>query len=201
MSAADYFAGRISDAFRTLKDLHITHSEADAERLYYIVETARKTGDDLAMMDAIHQLEEHYPPSMWRLKALLAAGNRYLITHDRDKYRPIYKAAADSFPADPSAAATHWKVAWDAYLDAVLRPERVTILREQVERYPRDGYASSVFYFLGRIAEAAGHLDEARDYYDRLTLQYPHYFYAGLAKYGLKYSKTKLAAATPKMKR
>jgi len=195
IAAADYFAGRVSDAFRALKDLHITHSEADAERLYYVVETARKTGDDLAMMDAIHQLEEHYPPSMWRLKALLAAGNRYLVTHDRDQYRPIYKAAADSFPADPSAAATHWKVAWDAYLDA--RPERVTILREQVERYPRDGYASSALYFLGRIAEAAGHTDEARAYYDRLTLQYPHYFYAGLARDRMKDSKTKLAAAPP----
>ncbi|HWE48727.1 MAG TPA: transglycosylase SLT domain-containing protein [Bryobacteraceae bacterium] len=195
VAAADYFSGRTSDALRTLKDLRITHSEADAERLYYIVETARKTGDDLEMMDAIHQLQEHYQPSFWRLKALLAAGNRYLVTHERDKYRPLYKAAADSFPADPSAAATHWKVAWDAYLDA--RPERVTILREQVERYPRDGYASSALYFLGRIAEAAGDTGEARAYYDRLILQYPHYFYTGLAKDRVKDSKTKLTAAIP----
>ncbi len=196
IAAADYFAGRTSDAFRALKDLHITHSEADAERLYYIVETARKTGDDLAMMDAIHQLEEHYPPSFWRLKALLAAGNRYLVTHDRDKYRPIYKAAADSFPSDPSAAATHWKVAWDAYLDA--RPERVAVLREQVERYPRDGYASSALYFLGRLAEAAGNPAEARAYYDRLIVQYPHYFYTGLAKDREKDAKNpKLAIAAP----
>ena len=68
------------------------------------------------MMDAVKQLGEHYPQSPWRLKALIAAGNRYLLTNDREKYIPLFKAAAETFPTDSTTAYGHWKVAWDAYL-------------------------------------------------------------------------------------
>lgn len=177
---ADYLAGDTSAAFHYLKDVHAGRSEIDAERLYYLTEAARKTGDDTAMMEAVKDLEEHYAQSPWRLKALVAAGNRYLATNDREHYGPLFKAAFETFPADSATAYCHWKVAWDAYLTD--QPDRVSLLREQVERYPDDSRAGTALYFLGRLAEADDQYGEARAYYDRLSTQFPHYFYAVLGR-------------------
>jgi len=198
MAAADYLSGSYSTAFRDLKSLHLAHSEADAERLYYLTEAARKTNDDLVMMDAIRELEQRYGSSPWRLKALLAAGNRYLVVHDRTGYTPLYKAAAEAFPSDASAPYAHWKVAWDAYLDS--KPNRIDLLREQVELYPRDTTASSALFFLGRIAELAQRAGEARAYYDRLCLQYPHYFYGVMARNRIKDAKLSATGADDAVK-
>ena len=177
---ADYLSGDTNTAFHYLKDLRAGRSETDAERLYYLIESARKMGDDTAMMEAVKGLEEHYPQSPWRLKALVAAGNRYIATNDRDHYTPLFKAAFETFPADSSTAYCHWKIAWDAYLTD--QTDRVSLLREQVERYPDDARAGTALYFLGRLAEAADKYGEARAYYDRLSTQFPHYFYAVLGR-------------------
>jgi soluble lytic murein transglycosylase len=193
----DYMAGSFNVALVYLKGLHVSRSEADAERLYYLVEASRKTDgsktdNDGAMSEAIKQLGERYPQSPWRLKALIAAGDKYLLTNERDKYIPLFKAAADGFPDDGSASYAHWKVAWDAYLSD--KPERAALLREQVERYPDDSRAGTALYFLGRIAETDGKFGEARAYYDRINAQFPHFFYGVLAR---KQVRDKVAAATP----
>ena len=192
VGVSDYMGGEFAAALRYLKALHVTRPEADAQRLYYLTEAARKSNDDTAMMEAVKQLAEHYPQSGWRLKALVSAGNSYLVTNDREKYLPLFKAAADTFPADNSTAYCHWKVAWDAYLND--KPERGTLLREQVERYANDSRAGTALYFLGRIAESNGKFGEARAYYDRLSAQFPHYYYAVLAR---QQTHGKVAAAAP----
>ena len=177
---SDYLAGDVAAANRYLKSLHVTDKEADAERLYYLTEAARKSDNDAEMMDAVHQLEEHHPQSAWRLKALIAAGNQYVVLNDTSKATQLFRIAAEKFPDDSSAAYAHWKVVWEAY--AGDKPERSTLLHEQVERYPDDSRASTALYFLGRIAEAEHKYGEARAYYDRLSQQFPHYFYAVLAR-------------------
>jgi soluble lytic murein transglycosylase len=191
VGAAQVLAGETTAPLHYLKDLKLAKSPADAERWYYIEEAARKTGDDAELSAALKQLER-YPDSPWRLKALIAAGNRYLGTSDKERYTPLFRAASDGFPDDPSTAICHWRVAWDAYLAD--RPDRVELLREQVERYPYDARAGSALYFLGRIAEKADKPAEARAYYERLSIQFPHYFYATLARERL--SDPKVIAAT-----
>jgi soluble lytic murein transglycosylase len=191
IGVSDYLAGETAAAMRYLKSLHVDRSEADAQRLYYIEEAARKQDDDALTMDAVKDLGEHYPKSVWRLKALVSAGNRYLAMNDRARYEPMFKAAYETFPSDSSTAYCHWRVAWDSYLDN--KPERVTLLRDQVETYPDDSRAGTALYFLGRIAEADGKPAEARAYYDRLTAQFPHYFYAVL---GRERTRDKVAAAS-----
>jgi soluble lytic murein transglycosylase len=192
VGASDYLSGNFHAAFVYLKALHVTRPEAEAERLYYLTEAAHKTDEDTEMMEAVRQLGEHYPQSAWRLKALIAAGDHYLVKNDREKYIPLFKAAADNFPPDSSTAYSHWKVAWDAYLNG--KPDRAVLLREQVERYPDDSRAGTGLYFLGRIAEADGRLSEARAYYDRLNTQFPHFFYGVLAR---KQIRERLAGAKP----
>jgi soluble lytic murein transglycosylase len=189
---SDYLAGNFNAAFLYLKGLHVSRSEAEAERLYYLEEASRKTDNDTEMTAAVKQLDEHYPQSAWRLKALIAAGDNYLLTKDRERYIPLFKAAAEGFPDDGSTSYAHWKVAWDAYLSD--KPERASLLREQVERYPDDSRAGTALYFLGRIAETGGKFGEARAYYDRISAQFPHFFYGVLAR---KQLRDKVAAATP----
>lgn len=191
--AAQLLSGDTSGALRYLRDLRIPKSEAEAERLYYIAEASRKMGDDVEMMNSVKQLGDHYPESVWRLKALVTAGNRYVATNDKDRYAPLFKAASDTFPADGSTAAGHWKIAWDAYLAD--KPERTDLLREQIERYPSDARASTALYFLGRIEEQQGKAAEARAYYERVSAQFPHYFYATLARERM--ADGKVAAAQP----
>jgi soluble lytic murein transglycosylase len=193
VGAAEVLAGETTVPLHYLKDLKPAKSQADAARLYYIEEIARKMGDDAEMMNAVKQLDERYPQSTWRLKALIAAGNRFAATNDKEKYQPLFKAASDSFSADPTTASSHWKITWDAYLAD--KPERADLLRQQIERYPADSKSSTALYFLGRIQEKQNKPAEARAYYDRLTAQFPHYFYATLARERL--ADDKVAAATP----
>ena len=193
IGATDFLAGDARAALLYLKDLKVAKSEADAQRLYYLAEAARKMTDDAEMMKAVKELGEHYPKSVWRLKALIAAGNRYVGTNDRDKYEPLFKAASDTFPDDASIAYSHWKIAWDAYL--LDKPEAARLLREQIERYASDSRASTALYFLGRLNEKAGRLAEARAYYDRVDVQFPHYFYGMLARERTK--EPSLASVTP----
>jgi soluble lytic murein transglycosylase len=188
----DYVSGNNPEALRQLKALEPGKSELDAKRLYYLTESARKAGDDAAMMEAVKQLGDQYPQSVWRLKALVTAGDRYLVANDRDNYTPLFKAAADSFPADASTAYCHWKITWDAYSGD--KPERVSLLREQVSKYPDDSRAATALYYLGRIAELNSNYAEAHAWYDKLSVQYPHYFYGVLAREHLR---DKVASATP----
>lgn len=184
IGAAEFLGGGAFSAQKYLKALKPGRSEADARRLYYLAEAARKNGDDATMMDSVKDLESRYPQSPWRLKALMAAGNRYLVKNEREQYTPIYRAIADGFPAGSSAALSHWRVAWDAYLAG--RPETVGLLREQIERYPTDSNASTALYFLGRLAESDNRGAQAFAYYERLSIQYAHFFYGVLARDRLK---------------
>ncbi len=187
IGAADFLGGDAFTAQKYLKVLRISPSEADAKRLYYLTEAARKTSDDSTMMEAVKDLEAHYPKSPWLLKALGAAGNRYLVKNQREQYTPLYRAMADGFPPSSTTALGHWRVAWDAYLAE--RSETVTLMREQVERYPADSNASTALYFLGRLAESDNKPTVARAYYDRVSTQYPHFFYGVLARERLKDAK------------
>jgi soluble lytic murein transglycosylase len=191
IGAALYLDGDYASSVSYLSPLHPEGAEAAAERLYYLTEAYRRLNDDTAMMDAVHELGEKYPQSPWRLKALITAGNRYLLTQDRGQYVPLYQAAATSFPGESTAALCQWRVVWAAWLDHNSR--RVTLLKEQVEKFPTDTHVSDALFFLGRAEEQDGNFAAARTYYDRLNRYFPHYYYAGLARTRL--TDPKLAAA------
>jgi soluble lytic murein transglycosylase len=180
VGAVDYLAGNTGAVYAYLRNLDLPNSEADAERLYYVVECARKLVDDEGMTTAIARLAKSYPKSPWRLRALVSAANRYLLVNRPDDFVPLYQAAYQDFPADPTAAVCHWKVTFQAYLRG--KSDAGDKLREHLRNYPRHATSGAALYFLGRYSEQKGDAGFARACYQRLADVYQNHYYAGLAR-------------------
>ena len=193
IGAADYLDKKTDHACQYLRSLEVASAEAGAERLYFLSECARRLSDDDAMLATIHTLAKQYPNSPWRLKALLSAGNRFLLSNQPESYEPIYRACYESFPSDPEASYCHWKVTWISYLHR--RKDAAELLREQLLRYPASTNSSAALYYLGRLAEGAKDFRLARGYFDKITERYPGYYYGILARERLE--QANLARAVP----
>ncbi len=196
IGAADYANGDVAAAYSYLRSLEVSDAEAGAERLYYIVECARRLNDEDQVTEALKKLNAHHAGSIWRYKALTSAANRFLVTNQPDKYVPLYKAVYEGFPDQPTAASCHWKVTWDAYLRR--KRDASELLREHLEKYPGHPSASAALYFLGRRAEADNDYAAARTFYTRLVALFPNYYYAVLARDRL--TQPKIVAAIPSPK-
>jgi len=178
-AALDALEGRVSRAYSALRGLAVEAPEADAERLYYLVYCGRKMESDSAMLEAIERLNR-YPKSPWRLKALVMAGNRFLLANRPDQYEPLFRAAFESFPGEQDAAYCQWKVAWNAYLRR--RPDAADLLRDHLRRFPASAKASAALYFLGRLAESGSDLSAAAAFYKEVLQRYPNFYYGLLAR-------------------
>jgi soluble lytic murein transglycosylase len=196
IGAADFLNGDVSSAYSYLRSLVISEGEADAERLFYVEECARKLNDEEQMMEAVKKLAKHHGESLWRFKALMGAANRFLVTNQPDKYTPLYKAAAEGFPDQPQAPVCHWRVAWTAYIHR--RHDARELMREHLQRYPSHPTASAALYFLGRLAEADGDFASAHAFYAKLAAQLPNYYYGILGRQRLKQPQVAAAGASPK---
>src|SRR5207248_10219204 len=107
--AADYLRGATPIAWPYLRDMELPPGEADAERLYYLAECARRRNDDADMLAALQRLGASYASSPWRLRAMISAANRYLLDNRPDDYLPLYRAIYEAFPASAAAPVAHWK--------------------------------------------------------------------------------------------
>ncbi len=177
LAELDYDSGQTVSAYNALRALDLSSPEADAERLDYMAECARRLDQDDRLKDALQRLER-YPDSPWRLKALVSAGNRYLVENRSADYLPIYRACAESFTG-PQSDYCHWKVAWYAYIHR--QPDAAALLREHLEKYPGSDRAGGALYFLGRLAEAAGDPASAKSFYSDIVEAFPNAYYADLA--------------------
>ena len=190
------YATKDSSAAQTyLAKLAVESPAADAERLYYLLLSARRLNDRAAMNDALDQLARRHADSNWRLEALLAAGNSYLVDNQVDNYEPLYRTCYESFPKEPRAAGCHWKVAWAHFLHR--KDDAGDLLREHLRMFPNSDDSSSALYFLGRLAENAGESSSARTYYGEIVREYPNYFYTALARQRLAELGAPPAASSP----
>ena len=98
LGAVDYLAGKSPTAAVYLRPLEVAAPEAEAERLYYLVECARRVDDDGELHRALKGLEGQSPKSPWRLKALVAGGNYFLVSNRADEYLPLYRGVYQDFP-------------------------------------------------------------------------------------------------------
>jgi soluble lytic murein transglycosylase len=190
---ADFLKGSVKVACSYLRGLDLAQSEADAERLYDLGECARRQGDDGEMMSSLDRLDRQYPKSLWRLKSLVSAANRFLVVNRPDDYLPLYRAAYQDFPNDPAAALCHWKVTFHAYMrgDA----DAGGLLREHLRNYPAHATAGAALYFLGRRAEQESDFAAARTCYQRFPQAFENHYYAILARARLR--SPQIAGAAP----
>ncbi len=172
----EFYSTETTSAYSHLRALDVASPEADAERLYFLAECSRRLDQDDRLKDALQRLER-YPDSPWRLKALVAAGNRYLVENRAADYLPIYRACYESFTG-PQADYCHWKVTWYSYLHR--QPEAESLLREHLLKYPGSERAPAALYFLGRLAEA-DNPPAAKAFYSEIGARYPNAYYADLA--------------------
>jgi soluble lytic murein transglycosylase len=198
MGAVQFDDGDVSRAFAYLKGLDPAAPEADAERLYYLEECARRLNQDDEMMAAVRKLGEKYPNSPWRLKALFSAANRYLLANRPDEYVPLYRAAYDAFPGDPMAGTSHWKAAFHAWMAD--QPWAAGLLREHLRDYPTHPTAGAALYFLGRSAERDNDPGAALACYRKLAATFPNAYYAIQARERLRHAEIAGAAISAKMK-
>jgi soluble lytic murein transglycosylase len=180
IGAADFLSGDQAAAYPYLRGLELGESEADAERLFYLEEIARRLTDEDEMMAAVRQLGERYPQSPWRLKALVGASNRYLVTNRPPELAALDATVYTNFPSEPPAAQAHWRMAFRAYLEN--RGEAPTFLREHLTRYPAHPTAAAALYFLGRGAEREGDFAAAAAYYAHVAKAMSNTYYAMLAR-------------------
>lgn len=178
LAEIDYFRYENS-AYGNLESLDVSAPEVDAERLYYMVECARRSDSDDRIKQNLDRLAGRHKHSPWRLKALVTAGNRYLVDNRPELYEPIYRACAEDFPTEPQADYCHWKVAWNEYVRR--RPDAAEVLRDHLLKFPGSERASSALYFLGRLSEAAKNPDEAKAYYSEALERFPNHYYSDLA--------------------
>ncbi len=196
--AARLMAGDAREAAALLKQLRVDDPEADAERLYYSVRAASRLDREPEMDEALNRLSKAHPDSPWRQRALILAGNRYLVENQPQAYVPLFRACYESYPDSPDAAYCHWKVVWRGYLDN--RDSAEDALKTHLVNYPRTKKADAAMYFLGRIAEQKGERGQAAGWYGTLLKRYPNSYYAILARERMKDKGLTAAGDAPEVK-
>jgi soluble lytic murein transglycosylase len=179
IGAAHYLAKDNKGAHDYLNSLHLTTPEFEAERLYYLQESARRL-DRIDEMNATLGKLKAYPQSNWRLLATVAAANYYAAHNQPESAEPLYRTCYEAFPSNPQSAQCHWKVVWAEYLRDPSRSSG--LFAEHLKRYPESERASTALYFSGRVAEAKSDGATARAYYEEINNWFPNYYYAMLAR-------------------
>ncbi len=180
-------------AFDYLKDLHVEDPEADAERLSYIIRSARKLDRTSDVRPYLDQLSQQHPDSLWRLDALIVVANQANTDNEPGTYLPLYQACAAGFPTDPRSAWCHWRLAFTAYWQN--KPDAFDLLREQVQRYPDSEDANAALYYLGRYSESRSDSAAARAYFSEMARLFPNTYYGVIGRDRLK--DAKIAASAP----
>jgi len=180
IGAASYLARDNKPAYEYLNSFQASAPEAEAERLYYLLECQRRLDRIEDMNATLQRLSQSYPQSHWRFQALVSVANYYTARNQPEVSEPLYRTCYESFPNDPQSSLCHWKVTWAEYMrDPV---GAVTLLQEHLTRYPGSDHVTTALYFLGRIGEAKSDWASARAYYLEINKGYPNYYYAVLAR-------------------
>jgi soluble lytic murein transglycosylase len=154
--------------------------EANAQRLYKLVEIARAEDNESELLSYLSQLRQAAPGSAWFQPALISAGNMYLLKKDYDHAIDYYREAHERFPEGSRAAYAHWKAAWLTYRQG-RTAEAKKEFTEHVRRYPASPETAAAIYWRARIAEDENELPLARTWYAKVADRYRNYYYGHLA--------------------
>jgi soluble lytic murein transglycosylase len=193
IGAARHLAREDKPAYDYLSSFQATSSESEAERLFYLLECARRLDRIDEMRSILDRISESYPQSVWRFDALFSVANYYTAHSQSDAAEPLYRVCYEAFPKEPRSAQCQWRIAWTQYLRD--SSSAAMLLQEHLTRYPDSDRASTALYFLGRIAESKSDLGTARVYYEKIDKVFPNYYYAMLARERL--ALQAISSATP----
>lgn len=195
LGEVDYLSGKASTALSYLSSLKVDENEADAERLSYLIRTARKLDRKADVKDALNHLEQQHPRSLWRLDALIYVADQARTQNDAATYLPLYRACATGFSDDPRSAWCDWRVTYESYrTDAA---DTYDALRRHIESYPDSTDVNNSLYFLGRFEERKNELPVARACYQELVARFPNTYFAVVARSRMKDPGMQKAVADP----
>jgi len=197
LGEADFFSNHTAAAFQYLSALKVDDSEADAERLNYLVRAARRLDRHADVKPFLDNLEKQHPTSIWRLKTLIDIADQARVENDSATYMPLYRACAATFTKDPRSGWCHWRIAFESYRKD--QEDAYDLLREQIQRYPDFPDTNDALYFLGRLQERKKDTASARACYDELVARFPNTYYAVIARERLKQLGLEAAAPAPAM--
>jgi len=180
VGVAEFQSRQNQAALTYLNSFTVQTADAEAQRLSYLAQAAKRVDNVNEMDAALARLGQLYPQSKWRLPALVSAGDFYARRNEPALAEPLYRACAAAFPADPHSAPCHWKMTFGAYLHD--QQSAVPLLREHILRYPDSEDTTGAMYYLARAAEARGDVAAAHAWYQRLVTHYPNFYYALLAR-------------------
>ena len=203
LSAADKSALEIYAAVCDLKMKRLSRREVEALpdttddsaalKFYLYSELDRNEGDHAGHDALISQMVQRYSQSRWLEEALYSGGNMYLLKHDAPNAIADYEQLVKLFPNSTYAPSAHWRAAWMSYR---LRKyaDAARLMDAQIQQYKGGSEIPSALYWRGRIFEDEEHnFGQAVNYYNALSLAYPNFYYAILARQRL----TVLSAQQP----
>ncbi len=91
IGAAAYLARENESAYKYLNSFQAIAPDAEAERLYYLLDCQRRLNRLDEMNATLEKLAQSYPQSHWRLEALVAVSNYYAATNQPDAAQPVYR--------------------------------------------------------------------------------------------------------------
>lgn len=197
LGEADFLSGNTQAAFEYLSDLKVDESEADAERLSYLIRCARKNDRHADVKPFLDHLEQQHPESLWRLDALIYVADQARTENDSSTYLPLYRACATTFSKDPRTAWCHWRVAFESYRKD--GDDASDLLRAHLQQYGNSTDADNALYFLGRLLERKNDLASARACYEQLVAHFPNTYFAIVSRERLKDPGIQAATSSPAM--
>ncbi|MBV8866727.1 MAG: tetratricopeptide repeat protein, partial [Acidobacteriaceae bacterium] len=184
LGVVDYLSGKTELALRYLTDLKVDESDADAERLSYLIRCARKLDRHAEVKIFMDHLEQQHPASLWRLDSLIFLADQARLENDVDTFLPLYRACAITFPADPRSAWCAWRIAYQSYRTD--GSDTYDLLRKYIEQYPASTDVNNALYFLGRFEERKNELSIARACYEELSAHFPNTYFAVVGRERMK---------------
>ena len=171
--------GDVRGALATLKSTEVSDPDSEAERLYMLASLYRRMDEAPSMEEQIRLLGQFNPDSAWYEKALFLAGTYYWPSLDPERAVQFHTMVFERFPESEDAVESHWRVAWQKYLERRVSEAR-KLFEEHVRRYPSSSHVSSAIYWLARTLEKDSPATAAL-YYTKLVQTFPNYYYGLLA--------------------
>ena len=173
-------SGNLSDGRKLLEQTEAT-GEANAQRLYNLLEIARTEENEGRVVDLLGQLRTGSPTSPWFAASLMTVGNMYLLKRDYDKAIDEYRELNDRFRTDSRASYAHWKSTWLSFRQG-RRDEAKKEFERHIELYPASNEVPAALYWRARVAEDEGDLVTARNWYSKCADRYKNYYYGVIAR-------------------